>query len=228
MAMVRPAPALNPTRMLSLISFTSALSRNSQAKRQSTATVKSSEARDLRVALRVTVRHRSHGSSDHQRNGGSRPDREMAREAEQGVAQAAKQIAVDAHLRRQAGKPRIGKRNRNRVGGQGHPGNDIGGQPGGAVLRQPAGWRKPPEPGRICSGLSSNPTCRTTSRQPLRACVSTRWLAQFMSTRRTFDPDGSLQMIVRIIRAKCSKIRVNSRGCNAAEPVLFRHQITAE
>ena len=31
MAMVRPAPALKPTRMLSLISFTSALSRSSQA-----------------------------------------------------------------------------------------------------------------------------------------------------------------------------------------------------
>ncbi len=40
MAMVSPAPALKPTRMLSLISFTSTLSRNSQAIRQSAATVK--------------------------------------------------------------------------------------------------------------------------------------------------------------------------------------------
>jgi hypothetical protein len=38
--MVRPAPALNPTRMLSLISLTSALSRSAQASRQSKATVK--------------------------------------------------------------------------------------------------------------------------------------------------------------------------------------------
>ena len=40
MAIVRPAPALNPTRTLSLISFTSTLSRNSQAIRLSAATVK--------------------------------------------------------------------------------------------------------------------------------------------------------------------------------------------
>ena len=39
-AMVKPAPALKPTRMLSLIRFTSALSRSSQAIRQRTATVK--------------------------------------------------------------------------------------------------------------------------------------------------------------------------------------------
>jgi len=39
MAMVNAAPALNPTRVLSLISFTSPLSRNSQAIRHSTATV---------------------------------------------------------------------------------------------------------------------------------------------------------------------------------------------
>ena len=40
MAMVRPAPILKPTRMLSLISLTSALSRSSQDNRQSAATVK--------------------------------------------------------------------------------------------------------------------------------------------------------------------------------------------
>ena len=40
MAMVNPAPALKPTRMLSLISFTSTLSRNSHASRLSAATVK--------------------------------------------------------------------------------------------------------------------------------------------------------------------------------------------
>ena len=39
-AIVRPAPALKPTRMLSLINSTSTLSRNNQANRQSIATVK--------------------------------------------------------------------------------------------------------------------------------------------------------------------------------------------
>ena len=108
---------------------------------------KSCEAGDLRVALCITLRHRSHGTGDHERNCGSRPDRKLARGAEQGVAQAAEQIAIDAHLRRQPCEPRIGKRNRNSVGGQGYPGNDIAGQPGGTVLRQPAGRWKPPEPG---------------------------------------------------------------------------------
>ena len=39
-AMVMPAPALKPTRMLSLISFTSTLSRSAQAMMQSTTTAK--------------------------------------------------------------------------------------------------------------------------------------------------------------------------------------------
>jgi hypothetical protein len=38
-AMVKPAPILKPTRILSLINLTSTLSRNSQANTQSTATV---------------------------------------------------------------------------------------------------------------------------------------------------------------------------------------------
>jgi hypothetical protein len=37
--MVKPAPALKPTRMLSLISRTSMLSRSSQATRQNSATI---------------------------------------------------------------------------------------------------------------------------------------------------------------------------------------------
>jgi hypothetical protein len=40
MAMVTPAPALKPTRMLSLISLTRSLSRSSQAIRHNAATVK--------------------------------------------------------------------------------------------------------------------------------------------------------------------------------------------
>ncbi len=48
--MVRPAPALKPTRMLSLMSFTSTLNRNNQANRQSIATVKAVETRNLCVS----------------------------------------------------------------------------------------------------------------------------------------------------------------------------------
>ena len=40
MMIVNPAPALKPTKMLSLMSLTSRLSRSSQAMRQSKATVK--------------------------------------------------------------------------------------------------------------------------------------------------------------------------------------------
>ena len=115
-AMVRPAPALKPTRMLSLISFTSALNRNSQAIRQSSCDGEGGEAGDLGVTLRVALRHCPHRSGDHQRDGGGRPDRQLTRGSEQGVTQPAQQIAVDADLRRQAGKSGVSKRNRDRVG----------------------------------------------------------------------------------------------------------------
>ena len=117
------------------------------------------EAGDLRVTLRVALRHRPHRSGNHQRDGGGRPDRQLTRRSEQGVAQTAQQIAVDADLRRQACKPGIGERNRDRVGRQGYAGDDIAGQPGSSVFSQPTGRRKPPEPSCSFPGLSSNPPC---------------------------------------------------------------------
>ncbi len=47
------------------------------------------EAGDLRVALRVPVGHRADRAGDHQRDGGGRPDRQLARRAEQRVAEPA-------------------------------------------------------------------------------------------------------------------------------------------
>jgi len=83
------------------------------------------EARDRGVALRVARRHRAHRAGDHQRDGGGRADRKLARGAEQRVADPAQQIAVDADLRRQARERRIGERNRDRVGRERHAGNDV-------------------------------------------------------------------------------------------------------
>ena len=57
------------------------------------------QAGDLGVTLRVSLGHRAHGPGNHQRNGGSRPHRELTRGSEQGIAQSAEQIAVDANLR---------------------------------------------------------------------------------------------------------------------------------
>ena len=95
------------------------------------------EAGDLRVALRVSVRHRTDRSGNHQRDGGGGPDRQLTRRAEQGVAEPAEQVAVDPDLRRQAGQPGIGERNRDRVGRQRHAGDGIGRQPGRTIFRQP-------------------------------------------------------------------------------------------
>ena len=104
------------------------------------------EAGDLGVTLRVALRHGPHCSGNHERDGGGRPDRELTRGSEQGIAKTAQQVAVDAHLRRQACKAGIGKRNRDRVGRQGYSGDDIAHEPCSAIFSQPSGWRKPPKP----------------------------------------------------------------------------------
>ena len=145
-AMVRPAPALKPTRMLSLINFTSTLRRNSHANRLSAGHREGRETGNLGVALPVPLCHCPHGSGHHQRDGGSRPDRKLARGSKQGITHSAQQIAVNPDLRRQTRKPRIGQGNRNCVGRKGYPGDDIAGQPGQPVFSEPTRWRKPPEP----------------------------------------------------------------------------------
>ena len=113
------------------------------------------EARDLCIALRVAVRHRPHRAGNHERDGGGRSDRQLTRRPEQGVAEPAQQVAVDADLRRQAGKSGIGERNRDRVGRQRHAGDDVTTQPGRTVFRQPT---RPAESAEATSVRSGAPT----------------------------------------------------------------------
>ena len=80
-----------------------------------------------------------------------------ARGAEQGVAEATEQITIDADLRGETGKPRIGERNRDRIGRKRNAGDDIAAQP----------WKhdNPPtivraeKTASVHSGLCSNPSC---------------------------------------------------------------------
>ena len=106
----------------------------------------SREAGDLDIALRIACRHRSHRPGDHERNGGGRSDRQLARRSEQRVSEPAQEVAVHADLWRQSGKRRISQRHRDRVGGYRHTGNDVVRQPGSLVFQQPAGRWKVPNP----------------------------------------------------------------------------------
>ena len=131
---------------------------------------KGCEAGNLGVSLRVSFGHGRNGRGYHQGNRGCWPDGHLARGSEQGVAQTAEQIAVDADLRRQACKSRVGKRNRDRVGRQRYPGNDIAGQPSRPVFSQPAGWRKPPEPS--CSFLVFHRSAMRLPKQSTSTSIS--------------------------------------------------------
>ena len=102
------------------------------------------EAGDLRIVLRISTCHVPNSAGNHERDGGGRSDRQLARRPEQSIAEPAQQVAIYADLRRQAGKSRIGKRNGDRVGGQRDPGDDITAQPGGAIFRQPTCRRQFP------------------------------------------------------------------------------------
>ena len=120
------------------------------------------EAGDLGVALRVPLGHGAHRSGNHERDGGSRPDGELARGPEQGIAETAQQIAVDADLRRQACKARIGQGNRNRVGRQGYPGDDIAGRSRTVGIQPTNGPAETTTASLSRSGVSSNPPCATS------------------------------------------------------------------
>ena len=71
------------------------------------------------------------------RDRGRWSDRQMPRRAEESVAEAADQVTVEAHLRRQPGKRGVGERDGECVSGQRHTGDDIIAQPCAVVLRQP-------------------------------------------------------------------------------------------
>ena len=67
------------------------------------------KARDLCEAYRVPSGQRPDAAGDHERDCGGRADRKLAGRPKQRIAQAAKHIAVNADLRRQPGKARIGQ-----------------------------------------------------------------------------------------------------------------------
>ena len=94
--------------------------------------------------LRVTTSHFPHGAGNHERDSGCRSDRELTRGAEQGVAEATEQITIDADLRGETGKPRIGERNRDRIGRKRNAGDDIAAQPWSTITRQPLCGREKP------------------------------------------------------------------------------------
>ena len=142
MMMVSPAPALKPTRMLSLTRRTRTLSLNSQAIRQSTATAKAARLAICAYRTASPAGERADGAGDHQRDRRGRADRKLARRAEQRIADAAEHVAVDADLRRQAGQRGIGQRHRDRVGGERYAGDCVGRPPLPAIRGKPAEWRE--------------------------------------------------------------------------------------
>ena len=137
MMMVSPAPALKPTRMLSLTRRTRMLSLNSHAIRHSTATAQAARLAICAYRTASPPASAPTRAGNHQRDRRGRADRKLARRAEQRIADAAKHIAVDADLRRQAGQRRIGERHRDRISRERHAGDDIMAQPGGAIFGKP-------------------------------------------------------------------------------------------
>ena len=123
------------------------------------------KAGDLGVSLRIALCHRSHRSGNHERDCGSRADRQLTRRTEQGVAQTAEQIAVDTDLRRQACKSRIGERNRDRVGRQRYPGNDIAKAARKVGIQPTNGQVETTRAKLFVFGAPSNPRCGSPSNQ---------------------------------------------------------------
>src|SRR5712675_2406152 len=109
MMIVSPAPALKPTRMLSLTNRTRTLSLKSQANQPKQCHRACSKARDLRISYRVPSGQRPDGAGHHERDRGGRAGRKLARRSKQSIAEAAKHVAIDADLGRQPGKARIGQ-----------------------------------------------------------------------------------------------------------------------
>ena len=140
MAIVSAAPALKPSRMVSLMKLTSELNRSSHASTHMQPTTKCGQRRNVGPAFRIALCHTRDRDADEHRDRGGRTDRELARRAEQRIEQAADQIAVNAILRRQSSERGVGERHRNRVGRKGHAGDRVVLQPlwpiGGKPLRR--------------------------------------------------------------------------------------------
>ncbi len=76
-AMLRPAPALKPSRTVSLMKLIKVLSRNSHATMH-IAAAKCRKSRNLSIAHRITHGQGRGGNPDHKRDRGSRPNRQVA------------------------------------------------------------------------------------------------------------------------------------------------------
>ena len=154
MMIVSPAPALKPTRMLSLIRLHENAELEKPGNQAKQCHRECGKARDLRVSHRVSCRQRSDGAGHHQRDRRGGTDRQLARRSEQRIAEAAEQIAVDADLGLQTGQARIGQRHRDRIGGERHAGDHIVTQPRRFICGKPGQRRKNLlQPGR--SGVTS-------------------------------------------------------------------------
>ena len=88
------------------------------------------------VAERPHRRDGRHAGGQHRRDGGVRPDREVAVRAEQGVEQRSGDEGVEPGHRRQVRQPRGGHLRRQRHGDQRQAGQRIGAQPRCAVAPQ--------------------------------------------------------------------------------------------
>ena len=164
-AMVNAAPALKPSRIVSLMKLTSELSRSAHASTLMPATTSavsaamSAQRAGSPAAMPATVAPTSIEMAD------VGPDRELARRAEQRVEQAPGQVAVDAVLRRQPGERRVSERHRDGVGGKGDASDGVAGQPCALIGGEPLRRRKRRAPaGRRCrrgghpGGLAAEPS----------------------------------------------------------------------
>ncbi len=201
-AMVIPAPALKPTRMLSLISFTSTLSWSAQAMTQRDRDGESGEARNLGVSRRVAVRHGADGGGDHERDCRCRLDGEVPGRSEQRVAEAAEDVSIDADLRGKAGQRSVGERHGYGIGSERNTGHEVRAQPGQLILAEPVNrWQESAQMTRYASprhsGMvrklivqSSNfaRARRAGSAPSSAACAATQRAAKTQSSR----PAGNL------------------------------------
>ena len=136
-AMLRPAPALNPSRIVSLIKSISELSRNSHARVNRAAATNAARVASCAKRTGSPNAGGGDGSPDHQRDGGSRPNRKMAGGAKQRVAYSAEQIPIDTNLWGQASEGSIRDSFGQRVRPKCNTRQQIASQPTSLISRHP-------------------------------------------------------------------------------------------
>ena len=141
-AIVNAAPALNPVRIVSLMKFTNPLSRMSQAKPAKCRHNQRRECGDGSPTRRIAIGHAGDRCADQHGDGRRGTDGQLPRSAEQRIAEAAHEVAINAIVRRQPRERRVRQRDGNRVRGQRDARDHVVLQPGRLVLRQPLHWRQ--------------------------------------------------------------------------------------